>query len=294
MARSARSARTPHRPRAAELLLGSHPGPAAVVTLVALLLGVVVGVPVTGVVLLTAAVLAGQLSIGWSNDWLDAARDRAVARSDKPIVRGAISARTVRAAAFSAAAATIVLSVLLGPDAAVANLVCAGCGWAYNLGLKNSPFSAVPYAVCFGLLPAVATLTRHPAAFPSWWVITSGALLGVAAHLTNALPDLASDAATGIRGLPHRLGADACGYLAFALLGGVAGLLAAGMLGVPRPATNAVVFAIGGATAGIALAAVGLVLTARHVHSRVLMRVVMAGAVIDVVMLLGAGRALLA
>ena len=34
----------------------------------------------------------------------------------------------------------------------------------------------------------------------------AGALLGVGAHLVNALPDLADDEATGVRGLPHRLG----------------------------------------------------------------------------------------
>lgn len=33
-----------------------------------------------------------------------------------------------------------------------------------------------------------------------------GALLGVGAHLLNALPDLADDELTGVRGLPHRLG----------------------------------------------------------------------------------------
>ena len=32
------------------------------------------------------------------------------------------------------------------------------------------------------------------------------ALLGVGAHLLNVLPDLDDDAATGVRGLPHRLG----------------------------------------------------------------------------------------
>jgi 4-hydroxybenzoate polyprenyltransferase len=34
-------------------------------------------------------------------------------------------------------------------------------------------------------------------------------LLGVAAHLANVLPDLRADAATGVRGLPHRLGPQA-------------------------------------------------------------------------------------
>ena len=43
--------------------------------------------PRTRVALVTAAVLCGQLSIGWSNDLVDLARDRAVGRRDKPLAR---------------------------------------------------------------------------------------------------------------------------------------------------------------------------------------------------------------
>jgi len=39
----------------------------------------------------TIAVLLGQLSIGWQNDWTDAERDRAAGRADKPISAGEIS-----------------------------------------------------------------------------------------------------------------------------------------------------------------------------------------------------------
>ena len=50
-------------------------------------------------------------------------------------------------------------------------------------------------------------LTGRTDVLPPPWVPVAGALLGVGAHLVNALPDLADDAATGVRGLPHRLGA---------------------------------------------------------------------------------------
>ena len=43
-------------------------------------------------------------------------------------------------------------------------------------------------------------------AAPPWWWPVGAALLGVGAHLLNVLPDLDDDAATGVRGLPHRLG----------------------------------------------------------------------------------------
>lgn len=280
--------------RAVALLLSSHPGPASVVSLVALLLGVVLQLPISGIVLLAAAVLAGQLSIGWSNDWLDAARDRAVSRTDKPVALGAVTIPAVRGSSFIAFGAMVVLSLLLGSAAGLVHIVAVASGWAYNLGVKNTSLSLLPYALSFGLLPGVATLARNPPALPAWWVFAAGALLGIAAHLTNVLPDLERDSATGIRGLPHRIGARASGYAAFALLGLVAVLLGAGTLS-SGPATAAtIVIPIAGIAIGIALTAIGVRMTAAGVHTRVLMRLVMAGALVDVVMLLGAGTALLA
>jgi 4-hydroxybenzoate polyprenyltransferase len=38
-------------------------------------------------------------------------------------------------------------------------------------------------------------------------VLAGGALLGLAAHFTNTVGDTEADAATGVRGLPQRLGA---------------------------------------------------------------------------------------
>jgi 4-hydroxybenzoate polyprenyltransferase len=69
--------------------------------------------------------------------------------------------------------------------------------------------SWLPYAIAFGMLPAVATLSAAPPRWPAAWALTAGALLGIAAHLANVLPDLSQDAATGVHGLPHRLGAKA-------------------------------------------------------------------------------------
>jgi len=65
----------------------------------------------------------------------------------------------------------------------------------------------LPFAIAFGLLPAIATLARPDPRWPAAWAIVAGALLGIAAHVANVLPDLRADEATGVRGLPHRLGA---------------------------------------------------------------------------------------
>ncbi len=158
------------------------------------------------IALVVLAVLTGQLSIGWSNDLIDLPRDRAVGRTDKPLVDGSVSERSARLACGLALVATVPLSLANGWLAGVVHLVVVAAGWAYNLGAKATAWSWLPYAVAFGALPAFVSLAAEPDAVPPLWLPLAGALLGVGAHVVNVLPDLADDAATGVRGLPHRIG----------------------------------------------------------------------------------------
>src|SRR3954454_16414014 len=122
------------------MALATHLGPTVAVTTVATLLAVAAGNPAGRAVLVCVAVLAGQASIGWSNDWLDADRDRAVQRADKtvgqgavgapvwrdaaragaarrankPVVQGAVEPAVLRAGALTAALLAVVLSLVLG------------------------------------------------------------------------------------------------------------------------------------------------------------------------------------
>jgi 4-hydroxybenzoate polyprenyltransferase len=155
-----------------------------------------------------AAVAAGQLGIGWSNDLVDAGRDREVGRADKPVARGEVAEVVVRRAVAVSLLACVALSLACGLGAGLLHLVVlVGSGWAYNLLLKRTVWSAVPYALAFGCLPAVVTLALPDPAWPPAWMLAAGAILGVGAHLLNALPDLADDERTGVHALPHRLGA---------------------------------------------------------------------------------------
>jgi 4-hydroxybenzoate polyprenyltransferase len=167
----------------------------------------------------TGAVCAGQLTIGWSNDLIDAARDREVARTDKPLARGDLSGALVRKAIAVAGVACVLLSLACGWRSAVTHLgLGVAAGWAYNLGVKRTVWSGLPYAVAFGALPAVVSLALPERSLPPMWMVATGAVLGVGAHLLNALPDLADDAVTGVRGLPQRLGATRVRVLAPAVL----------------------------------------------------------------------------
>jgi 4-hydroxybenzoate polyprenyltransferase len=215
------------------LTAASHPGPAVAVTTVATLLAVAAGVTTPRVVLVCLAVLAGQASIGWSNDWLDADRDRAVARGDKPVVQGVVTPPLLRACGLASAALAVVLSLLLGAAPGILLLVLVASGWAYNAGLKRTPASLVPYCTGFGALPAgvVAAAPGTPAA--PWWLVGAGAALGGAAHFANVAPDVADDLATGVRGLPHRLGVVPSAIACALLLGGASLLLVLGPAGAP-------------------------------------------------------------
>lgn len=211
-----------------------HPAPTVAVTTFSTVLAATAGNGVGTCALLAAAVLAGQLSIGWSNDWLDRGRDRVAHRADKPLATGELSARTAELAIVVALVACVALSLALGWRAGLLHLAAVGCGWVYNVWLKATWFSWLPYAAAFAALPAIATLALPQHVAPAGWVVGTGACLGVAANLTNSLPDFAGDRATGIRGLPHRIGARPSLIVAALLLVG-ASLLAA--LGPAGPAS---------------------------------------------------------
>ncbi|RPE82513.1 4-hydroxybenzoate polyprenyltransferase [Curtobacterium sp. PhB137] len=277
------------------LFASSHPGPTVTVTVLAAVVAAAVGHPVWLVVLVALTVVAGQLSIGLANDWIDADRDRAVGRSDKPVARGLIAVETVRTAAFVTAGAAVVLSLFLGPVAAVAHLVLVAAGWAYDAGLKRTVWSVVPFVVAFGLLPVVAVSAGPEQLWPAWWAIATGAVFGVAIHCTNVLPDLVDDAATGVRGFPHRLGLRGAGIVAFGSLVVAAGLVLGGQVLGDDPVRGiGVVLAVVGAVVVLALAVVGVRLVLAGRASRTLFRLVIASSLVLVVELGFAGVRLVA
>jgi 4-hydroxybenzoate polyprenyltransferase len=189
------------------LALACHPLPTVGVTILSAGLAALADLGFGRGAAFTGAVLIGQLSIGWSNDWIDAARDRASGRSGKPVAEGAVAPSTVVVSAVVSLVTAIALSMVLGWRAGVATSTQFLAGWAYNLGLKSTVLSWIPYAIGFGMLPAGAVVARPGHPWPSWWAMAAGAVLGLAAHAANVLPDLKADKATGINGVWHHLGA---------------------------------------------------------------------------------------
>lgn len=267
--------------RAAALLRAAHAPPTVAVTGLATAIAATSGRGLGGTLLVAATVLTGQLSIGWCNDLVDRDRDRAAARSDKPIVTGAVSARAVAIACAVAVIACVPLSLANGWRAGLCHLVAVAGGWAYDLGLKRTLLSWLPYATSFGLLGAFLALglPGHPA--PHGWLLAAGALLGVGAHFLNVIPDLEADRRAGVLGLPQRLGAARSRTSGAALLAVAAAVVTFGP-GDPTPWTLA------GLTAAVALAATAAT-AGRRAGSRLPFLLALSTAAVTVALLVARG-----
>ena len=227
-------AETSSPPFVLSLLRAAHLGPSVAVTTLAAVLAVAFDLPASTVALVTAAVLAGQLTIGWGNDLVDADRDREVGRRDKPLANHDLPRSIIVRYLVVAACVCVVLSLLAGwRSGAVHLLLGVTSGHLYNLYLKSTPWSWLPYAVAFGSLPAFVSLANEPPHWPPVWMIAAAATLGVAAHFLNTLPDLHDDTITGVRGLPHRLGAVRSRLVAATLLVAASALTVFGPAGAP-------------------------------------------------------------
>ena len=233
------------------LVVASHFPPTVMVTAFALALSAGIGAGARTTTLVTLAVLAGQLSVGWCNDWLDARRDLAVGRADKPVVTGLVTPSILRTAALVALGACVVLSFATGVVPGLVHVVAVASAWSYNALLKATWWSWAPYALSFGLLAVFVVLAAPGDGRPAPWAVAAAALLGVGAHVANTLPDLEDDAATGVRGLPHRVGRRASSVLAPVLLGAAAVLVVLAPPGSP----DVVAWVLGGAGVALALAA---------------------------------------
>src|SRR3954466_7587810 len=114
---------------AGALARSTHPGPGLAVTVVTVLLGVAVGLEPWRGGVIGVAMLFDQWSVGLSNDWIDADRDRAVGRTDKPVALGWISPEAVRTAAIACAIIAVAFTVPLGVEVTLAHTLVIGLAW---------------------------------------------------------------------------------------------------------------------------------------------------------------------
>jgi len=195
------------------------------------------------------AMVTLQAGIGAANDLVDAPRD-AGHKPGKPIPAGLVSRHTARHVVVVAFAVGFVLAGVSGGTAALTiALIGVAIGLAYDLRLKGTAWSWVPFAAGVPLLPVfgwagasgrlpVAFLILVPAAF------AAGAALAIA----NAFVDIERDRAA------------ASGSIALALGPSTARLINVGLVLAVGLAAVASVVSLGGPASGSAAVAVAALL----------------------------------
>ena len=182
-----------------------HFGPTVIVTTIAFVFGTYYWWEGPAFVIAFTVAL-GQLVVGWSNDLYDYKDDLAHGRTKKPLVSGLITplylSKWLRfMIPFS------FIANLLGPLGIKGGLVYMfGIAWgvAYNFYFKFSAFSPLPFAIAFAALPSSIAISKGIT--PPLWMLLGGSIFGMAAHFINVIKDMKEDQASGIQGLPQRLG----------------------------------------------------------------------------------------
>ena len=156
-----------------------------------------------------STVLVGQCLLGWDNDLVDEAADRADERVDKPLVAGPLDRGTVGFALACGMLLVVPLSMSGGITAGVSYLLSLLVALAGNRWLRRGALSWLPWAVGFALYPAFLSYggwgggaTGHP---PTVAITVAAAVLGLGVHVLTSLSGLVEDNRAGRRHLPLRL-----------------------------------------------------------------------------------------
>lgn len=202
-----------------------HPFPSLLVTgLTVALVPLAGGSPGAGRYLaLGGAMLCFQFAIGLVNDVADAPSD-AVNKPWKPIPAGIVRRDAAVGAAVALIAAGVLVSMSLPFAAWLIGLAGLGCGLAYDLWLKRTVLSWLPYAMALPLLPAWVFVAAGAWDRFLGWVFPLGMVLGLALHLANQAPDETADARAGITSAVQLLGERHSRAIATALFGVAASL----------------------------------------------------------------------
>jgi protoheme IX farnesyltransferase len=222
------------------LLRLAHPLPTVLNAAVAAGLTFIAGGGASQSALAAITMLGVHTSIGALNDLIDQNIDRG--RAEKPLASGVVSERTVRTVIATGAALGLGAASLLGPVSLQIAAAGAALGYLYDVVLKRTWASFIPFAVGVALIPLFAwsAAGREPS---MGIVLLSIAALpgGSALALQNALADFRLDTATGMRSVVVRIGermsrvaAGALHIAAWSIISasGAANLLAQGVGGV--------------------------------------------------------------
>lgn len=146
---------------------------------------------------LLLAMLGGQLVIGVTNEIVDFADDVRY-KPDKPLARGDVSLRGAEVMLLAGLGLMISSGLLLGWPSFALLILGSGLGIAYDLWLKRTRWSWLPYFLALPLVPIWVFVTLDRAEPPLLLLYPLGALATIGVHFAQALPDVSGDRAAGL------------------------------------------------------------------------------------------------
>jgi len=198
-------------------LRAAHFGPTVIVTITTFLLAIL-QYSIIDALRVALAIFAGQLVVGWSNDFIDAPLDIAAQRTKKPIVSKELKPEQLKKSIVFALIAALLFSLFspLGITGTLVHFLGILSATFYNLKLKPTILSPLPYIVSFGALPWAIYLPAGNQ--PPLWLFIDFMIIAVAFHFFNVLKDFQWDINQGILGLPQRLGKNASLFISILLV----------------------------------------------------------------------------
>lgn len=197
--------------------------------------------PQSRYVTMGVGMLLYQFAIGLVNDVVDVPQDR-LTKPWKPLARGPASSALAATLAAACVLSGVVLTSTLSQLAWLIGIAGLVCGLSYDLYLKRTALSWLPYALGLPLVPVwvyAASETWRPLL---WWSLPLGAVLGFALNLANEAPDAAAGRHSGLAGKIGRRRARLTSLAAFAAVVCTLVLL----LAARSPMAGLAAFAIGG------------------------------------------------
>ncbi len=218
--------------RIRSLIFMGHPGPSILVTVV---LVAIVGLAGRGIpdglriLQLVGAMLPVQLCIGVINDVVDFPAD-AVTKRHKPLVRGVVSPYAAAIVGLLLAVIGLAAAATINPPTLGFDALALGAGLSYDLGLRRTPLSWVPWWGGMAVLPLEGYASVGSIPSRLLVLIPLSGLIALGLHFANALPDIDGDRLAGRRSLPVLFGVKGS-QLAGPLFLAAAGVLAVALAG---------------------------------------------------------------
>jgi 4-hydroxybenzoate polyprenyltransferase len=180
------------------------------------------GATIVDALRLAAAMTLLQAGIGAANDLVDAPRDAGL-KPGKPIPAGVVRPRAAQAIAIGAFATGLALAIPSGAATVGLAVTVIAIGLVYDLRLKGTPLSWLPFAVGIPVLPLFGWLGTTGSLPPAFAVLIPAAVAaGTGLAIANGLADVERDRAAGVSSAAVALGRSRAWRLEAILLAAVA------------------------------------------------------------------------